>query len=109
MSGVKGLFGAKVPPGITSCSLHALGSPWPEFEHVDFERPNRLRKAIPVGIFSPEAKTDTLKPAGTLMPWPVPGLNCAELPLQPGFGFGFVTVVAWAATGIIEARTPADT
>src|SRR5262249_3396093 len=61
-----------------------------------------LRKAMPVGKFSPDAKTETLKPFGTTMSWPWPGSN---LTVSVGHN-GFATVAAPAAPGNNEATTP---
>src|SRR5262249_57063131 len=60
------------------------------------------RKASPVGKFSAVAKTDTLKPCGTTMSSPLPGLNSAVLSRHNGFA----TVAAWATNGTVVASTP---
>src|SRR5215510_7245662 len=53
------------------------------------------RKAMPVGAFSPEVKTDTVNPAGTTMSSPWPGLNETNSPGQSGL----TTVAADVAAG----------
>ena len=64
------------------------------------------RKAMPVGAFSPEVKTDTVNPAGTTMSSPWPGLNETNSSGQSGL----TTVAADAAAGTrnsINANTAA--
>src|SRR6266851_5652877 len=95
MSGVNGLFEAKSPVPNDPCSLHRLGRPCPDSRTNTSKRFASPRNAIPVGIFRPEAKTDTLNPAGTIMSWPWSGLNNTFSPEQSGF----VTVAAVATVG----------
>src|SRR5258708_23746784 len=105
MSGVNGFAGSNIPEPNESCSLHRLGSPCPD---SSTKTSNSLdspfnRNAIPVGKFSPEAKTETRNPGGTTMSSPLPGLNETDSRGQSGFA----TVSASATAGDVEARMPA--
>src|SRR6266568_7710454 len=94
MSGVNGLVGLKVPPTRGDpCSLHMLGRPCPDSSTYTWNCCELPRNAIPVGIFRPEAKTETLNPGGRTMSPPVSGLNNATSVGQ----IGFATVAARAA------------
>src|SRR5262245_9553778 len=64
MSGVKGLFAANSPPGHAVSSLHTLGGPCPDSRTYTWKLFAPPRKAMPVGIFRPAAKTEALNPAG---------------------------------------------
>src|SRR5260370_4149565 len=105
MSGVNGFAGSNIPEPNESCSLHRLGSPCPD---SSTKTSNSLdspfeRSAIPVGKFSPEAKTETRNPVGNTISSPLPGLNETDSRGQSGFA----TVAASATAGIVEARMPA--
>src|SRR5258706_742624 len=105
MSGVNGFVGSNIPEPNESWSLHRLGSPCPD---SSTKTSNSLdspfeRNAIPVGKFSPEAKTETLNPGGTTMSSPLPGLNETDSRGQSGFA----TVAGSATAGNVEARMPA--
>src|SRR5260370_28283964 len=105
MSGVNGFAGSNIPEPNESCSLHRLGSPCPD---SSTKTSNSLdspfwRNAIPVGKFSPEAKTETRNPGGKTMSSPLPGLNETASRGQSGFA----TVAASAPTGNVVARMPA--
>src|SRR5258708_27099002 len=106
MAGVNGFAGSNFPEPNESCSLHRLGSPCPDSSTKtsnSLDSPFK-RKAIPVGKFSPEAKTETLNPCGTTMSSPLPVLNETDSRGQRGFA----TVPASAAAGNVEARMPAN-
>ena len=64
MSGVKGLFISNTPPGHSVSSLQTLGRPWPDSRTSTWKLLELPRKAMPVGIFRPEANTDAVNPAG---------------------------------------------
>src|SRR5229473_3653807 len=105
MSGVNGFAGSNIPEPNESCSLHRLGSPCPDSSTKtsnSLDSPFR-RNAIPVGKFSPVAKTETRNPGGTTMSSPLPGLNKTVSAGQSGFA----TVAASATIGNVEARMPA--
>src|SRR5215471_7563811 len=53
---------------------------------------------MPVGMFKPEAKTDTVNPAGTVMSSPLPGAKMAVSAGQSGL----CTVAAVASLGAIK-------
>src|SRR5215469_3135756 len=57
------------------------------------------RKAIPVGIFRPEANTDAVNPGGRLMDGGRVGSKNAVLSIHCGSGVGFATVVDAADEG----------
>src|SRR6516225_5915917 len=95
MSGVNGFFGSKSPVPKLPCSLHRLGKPCPDSStNTSTPFPWR-RKAIPVGKFRPEAKTETLNPAGSMMSLPVFVLNSTASVGQ----IGLATVAATAKAG----------
>src|SRR5258706_1414382 len=105
MSGVNGFAGSNIPEPNESWSLHRLGSPGPD---SSTKTSNSLdspfeRNAIPVGKFSPEAKTETLNPGGKTMSSPLLGLNETDSRGKSGFA----TVAASATAGNVEARMPA--
>src|SRR5258708_35550583 len=105
MSGVNGFVGSNIPEPNESWSLHRLGSPCPDsstWTSNSLDSPFK-RNAIPVGKFSPEAKTETLNPGGTTMSSPLPGLNETDSRGQSGFA----TVAASATAGNVEAKMPA--
>src|SRR5436190_17120 len=86
MSGVKG-FGV---PGACvfwnfSSSLQILGRPCPDSSTKTSNFFALPRKATAVGAFSPLAKTDTVKPEGTMMSSPLPGSKKTFSPEQSGF------------------------
>src|SRR2546426_11564448 len=86
MSGVKG-FGV---PGACvfwnfSSSLQILGRPCPDSSTKTSNLLALPRKATAVGAFSPLAKTDTVKPEGTMMSSPLPGSKKTFSPEQSGF------------------------
>jgi hypothetical protein len=60
MSGVNGLFISNTPPGHNVSSLHTLGKPWPDSRTNTWKLLALPRKAMPVGAFRPEAKTDAV-------------------------------------------------
>src|SRR3974377_1970609 len=64
MSGVKGLFISNSPPGHSVSSLQTLGRPCPDSRTNTWKLLALPRKAMPVGIFRPEANTDAVNPAG---------------------------------------------
>src|SRR5262249_39946391 len=102
MSGVNG-FG--LPGNIVwnfASSLQMLGNPWPDSSTNTSNPLPNFRKARPVGQFSPDTKTETLKPFGTTMSWPWPGSNKT---VSVGHS-GFATVAAPAGLGNIETTTP---
>src|SRR5499425_3593088 len=104
MSGVNGFFGSNAPDPNLSCSLHTLGKPCPDYSTKTSNPFPWRRKAIPVGKFRPEAKTETLNPAGRIMSLPVPGLKSAVL-----FGqIGLATVAATAKTGSKKTSATAN-
>src|SRR5260370_963004 len=87
MSGVNGFVGSKSPVPNDPCSLHTLGSPCPDSRTYTWNFFEFPRNAIPVGIFRPDAKTETVKPSGTTMSLPLSGLNIAVLFGQSGIAF----------------------
>src|SRR5271165_1317666 len=93
MSGVNGLFEANSPPGCADWSLHALGSPCPDSRTNTWKLCELPLKAIPVGAFRPEAKTDALNPGGRSMDGGKVGSKNAVLSIHPGRFVGFATVV----------------
>src|SRR6202022_2688945 len=106
MSGVNGLVGENSPPTTELVSsLHRLGRPCPDSSTNTSKRSGLPRNAIPVGKFRPFANTDTVKPSGTTMSCPLPGLNDAVLFVQ----IGFATVSAAAKPGSIRNRASANT
>src|SRR5262249_51487291 len=102
MSGVNGLLGSKSPVPKPPCSLHILGRPCPDSSTYTWNCCELPRNAIPVGMFRPLAKTETLNPEGRTMFWPVPGSNKAVLSSQSGFA----TVAASAP--VASARNDAN-
>jgi len=71
-------------------------------EHLETVRIARETR-FPVGMFRPEAKTDTLNPAGTTISWPWSGLNKTV-----SFGqSGFATVAAWPRAGSTNSSAEA--
>src|SRR5262249_47515160 len=99
MSGVNGLVELKVPPTMGEVwSLHTLGRPCPDSRTYTSKSFALPLKAIPVGKFKPERKTETVNPGGTTISLPVSGLNNAVLFVQ----IGFATVAAPAAIGDIR-------
>src|SRR5271166_3363461 len=108
MSGVNGLFEANSPPGCADWSLHALGSPCPDSRTNTWKLCELPRKAIPVGAFRPEAKTDALNPGGRLMDGGRAGLKNAVLFIQSGSGVGFAIVVDAAQETVGSASNGAN-
>src|SRR5215510_4172260 len=96
MSGVKGFVGENSPPsvGLVS-SLHRLGKPCPDSRTNTSNRCELPRNATATGKFRPLLKTETVKPDGTTMSWPLPGLNLTSSPGHNGFA-----AVPWAATKV---------
>src|SRR5215469_3497301 len=66
------------------------------------------RKAIPVGIFRPEANTDAENPGGRVMDGGRVGSKNAVLSMHCGSGVGFATVVDAACEGPGNARRGAN-
>ena len=92
---MNGFFGSKSPLPNEPCSLHLLGRPCPDSKTKTRNRLESPRNAIPVGMLSPEAKTETVKPSGTTMSFPLSGSNNAVLSGQSRF----MTVAAAAKFG----------
>src|SRR5262249_15065255 len=109
MSGVNGLVGSNGPLPKVSCSLHALGKPCPDSSTNTLKLAELPRNAIPVGMFSPEAKTDTVNPEGTLILGGRVGLKNAVLLIQSGAVLGFDTVPAIATLDTIRSSDNANT
>src|SRR5437870_3207807 len=112
MSGVKGLVDENCPPTMALVSsLHRLGRPWPDSSTNTSKRLASPRKAIPVGPFSPALNTDTLKPAGTTMSCPVPGLKCTISGRQIGLATSALTGDGCSGTTstIATRKASADT
>ena len=75
-SGVNGLVALNDPPtaGVSLLlQLLPAGSPLPDSTTSTWKSFLLPTKAIPVGKLRSLAKTETLKPAGTAMSWPLPG------------------------------------
>ena len=96
ISGVNGFAASKTPPGHEPCSLQSLGKPCPDSSTYTLNRFVLPRNAMPVGIFKPLAKTEIVKPGGTLMFCPLPGSKKAVSDLQSGFA---TTLAAVATLG----------
>src|SRR5437764_10287836 len=99
MSGVKGFFMSNGPPGHAISSLHTLGRPWPDSSTYTWKLVALPRKAIPVGMLRPEAKTEAVNPGGRLMDGGRLVLKNAVLFIQSGAveGFDIVCPVATVA------------
>src|SRR6516225_9773114 len=89
MSGVKGLFISNTPPGHNVSSLQTLGRPWPDSRTSTWKLLASPRKAIPVGMFSPEANTDAVNPGGRTIDGGKVGLKFAVLSMHCGEVDGF--------------------
>src|SRR5262245_57441354 len=86
MSGVKGLFEAKSPPGIDPCSLQRLPpNPCPDSRTNTRKFCESPRNAIPVGKFRPETNTEAVNPEGRTIDGGRVGLKFAVLSVQIGF------------------------
>jgi len=87
MSGVKGLAVLNAPPTLEDVSsLQAgLGRPCPDSRTKTSNLFVFPRNAIPVGKFKPEANTDAVKPAGSMILGGNSGLKNAVLSGQSGF------------------------
>src|SRR5436309_10534348 len=97
MSGVKGLVADNSPPTTELVSsLHRLGRPCPDSSTNTSNRRASPRNATAVGKFRPLLKTETLKPEGTTICSPLPGLKKTSSPGQSGFPL--VWAVASAGT-----------
>src|SRR5438034_5555574 len=97
MSGVKGLVADNSPPTTELVSsLHRLGRPCPDSSTNTSNRRASPRNATAVGKFRPLLKTETLKPEGTTICSPLPGLKKTSSPEQSGFPL--VWAVASAGT-----------
>src|SRR6266508_914344 len=101
MSGVKGLAAENSPPttGLVS-SLHRLGRPCPDSSTNTSKRSLLPRNATAVGKFRLLLKTETVKPGGTTIFSPLPGLKKTSSPGQSGFP----RVWAVASVGRVSAR-----
>ncbi len=108
---MKGLSFANVPADQLPCSLHWLGKPCPDSSTNTSKRPALPRKAIPVGPFSPALNTETLKPAGTTMSCPSPGLKCTISAGQIGLATSAFTGAGYSGTTstIATRKARADT
>src|SRR6058998_780182 len=85
MSGVKGLVGENWPPSVELVSsLQRLGRPCPDSRTNTSNRCELPRNATAVGKFRPLLKTETVKPGGTTMSSPFPGLKKTSSPGQRG-------------------------
>src|SRR5262245_42968921 len=105
MSGVNGLLGSKSPVPKLPCSLQTLGRPCPDSSTYTWKCWALPRKAIPVGMFSPLAKTETVNPAGSTMFWPVPGSNKAVLSVHSGLATVAASAPATTARHDAKATT----
>src|SRR3989475_2509599 len=85
MSGVKGLGADGCAVWNATSSLQILGRPCPDSSTKTSNFFALPRKATAVGAFSPLAKTDTVKPEGTMMSSPLPGSKKTFSPEQSGF------------------------
>src|SRR6516225_5874084 len=99
MSGVNGFFVSNTPPGHNVSSLQTLGRPCPDSRTNTWKLLALPRKAMPVGIFRPEANTDALNPGGRLMDGGRVGSKNAVLSMHCGSGVGFATVAAHEKVG----------
>jgi hypothetical protein len=89
----EGLFTSNTPPGHNVSSLQALGRPCPDSSTNTWKLLALPRKAMPVGIFSPEAKTEALNPGGKLMDGGNFGLKFAVLFMHWGEVEGLLTTL----------------
>src|SRR5690348_5357437 len=80
-------------------SLHTLGRPWPDSSTYTWKLVALPRKAIPVGMLRPEAKTEAVNPCGRLMDGGRLVLKNAVLFIQFGAVDGFDTVCASVTVG----------
>ena len=97
MSGVNGLFISNTPPGHSVSSLQTLGRPWPDSRTSTWKLLELPRKAMPVGIFRPEANTEAVNPGGRTIDGGKVGLKFAVLFMHCGEVDGFATTLLAAA------------
>src|SRR5215510_5230528 len=108
MSGVKGLVAENVPPTVALVSsLHLLGKPCPDSRTNTSNRCLLPRNATAVGKFRPLLKTEIVKPSGTTMSSPLPGLNLTSSPGHKGFAAvpAAATSVGWVSSSVRATAT----
>src|SRR5712692_8748684 len=99
MSGVNGLRECGNAVWNVISSLQILGRPCPDSSTKTSNFLALPRKATAVGAFSPATKTDTLKPEGTTMSWPLSGLKDTVSAEHSGFA----TVAAVTRLGRVSS------
>src|SRR5713226_2910648 len=103
MSGVKGLVADNSPPTTALVSsLHRLGRPCPDSSTNTSKRSLLPRNATAVGKFRLLLKTETVKPGGTTIFSPLPGLKKTSSPGQSGFAR------VWAVASVGRVSTSAN-